>query len=128
MTYYVTAVNKETHDEWVISTHDTALEATTKCDEYKSNDPGFDYRVDIANVERGHITAYAKLALNSLYGKYADTDSVRTEDYQLTELFGWYEGTAAADRIINCLVCGAVVSYDNKFMNLHQEFHNKLLP
>ena len=46
--------------------------------------------------------------------------------YTMTQLFGWYDGEKAADRLINCQICGAVVSYDNRIMNIHQEWHNAL--
>ena len=127
MIYYVTAVSSN-GDEWVISTHDSADEATTKAEEYKKTDDRFEYRVDVSEVARGNITATNRATFNEWRTTAPHPIEPARGDFQLTELFGWYDGTKAADRLINCNECGAVVSYDNKMMETHRQWHNKLLP
>lgn len=47
-------------------------------------------------------------------------------EYQLTELFGWFDGTEATGRLINCHICGCVVQYNNHQMEIHRNWHNKV--
>lgn len=135
--YYVVA--KATNgDEWALpQTFEDEAEAIKYMQEEAVKDAGFAYRVDYT-----HTTQQSKLVLNSLYGRtrplprnapnYADTDSLATQpqrgDFTTTELFGWYDGTKVADRLINCKECGCAVSYDNEVMEVHRTWHNKLLP
>jgi len=51
-----------------------------------------------------------------------------TREFTLTELFGWYDGVKAAERLINCHECGSVISYDSEMMEKHRTWHNKTLP
>lgn len=89
------------------------------------------YRVDSVEPSKEFLSAtYGKVAHRGHI--YADTDSLAVQpqrgDFTMTELFGWYDGTKVADRLINCRECGCAVSYDNEVMEVHRQWHTKLLP
>jgi len=154
MIYIIIGTDTTTHNEWVMNdTFDNSLDAANRCQELNSVPTvGGEavYRVDTVEPSEGKSAArlYAdkqvdmretKFRLSAEYGQnkmdheeqhyaYRDTDSMRTKDFQLTELFGWFDGVKSAERLINCFECGAVVSYDNEMMEKHRTWHNKLLP
>jgi len=122
-------------NEWVMSdTYENPTEAANRCQELNSITEGLAaddvYRVDTLEPSEGVTARQAfKLKANSIYGKrdpfYQDTDSLHTSrEFTMTELFGWYDGIKASDRIINCHECGCVVSYDGEMMEKHRTWHN----
>ena len=143
MIYIIIGKDTTTHNEWVMNdTFDNSLDAANRCQELNSIPAGSEvvYRVDTVEPSEGKSTArlYAdkqvdmretKHRLNAEYGRnkmaheeqhyaYKDTDSMRTKDFTMGDLFN--HGGAVDE----CFECGAKVSN----YSTHVTWHNKLLP
>jgi len=154
MIYYIVRIERN-GDETVISSWDNPEAATTHVEGYRNaalavGSEELEYRIDTvpsneeiraANAaipaDPNKHTAKDKLDLNRIYGRnkmdheeqhyaYRDTDSMRTKDFTLTELFGWYEGNKSNGPFLVCGECGSAVVIESR--DVHRQWHNKLLP
>ena len=132
MIYYVTGIDPNKHDEWVISTHDTAEEAAREVIKLREEVDGkYEYRVDA--VPTTTVQPYEKMRLSAEYGKaaliYGDTDSLHTPD-EGTKEFTRDELFPDSDNreyyYLTCGECAGVVLHT--FLDKHTAWHNKLLP
>ena len=155
MIYYIVGIT-EKHDETVLSSWDNADAATRALHRYRETTQMLmiylDYRIDtvatskeevdalnaripadpnklLANRRAGKNTRIAELKqkLNDQYGKYGDTDSMRTRDFTIDELFP--QGTHAVAYTLTCSECACEVkNVLNPYLIKHTDWHNKLLP
>lgn len=119
MIYYIVAIDPKTHNEWVMSTHDSVVSATKYCDEYRKQNTGYEYRIDTAEQNIiGLMAEAAKTWKNPL----SDFQSTEVEYVRFTaqELFPPRNNIPTSD----CAECGAYVRLPQHVK--HAEWHNKV--
>jgi hypothetical protein len=109
MIYYIVAVDPATHNEWIMSTHDSVVSATKYCDEYRKQKTEYEYRIDTAEQNlKGLMEEAAK--------------SWNRNPFTAKELFPPSHGGRLPSS--NCAECGAYVTIPHQ--NKHAEWHNKV--
>lgn len=141
MIYYVVGIHKVSHNEHVVNSYSNLENAIADKERYEIEAPTYDYRVDtvltkdeIAERNARIEKAATKLNLNREFGRakmdheegYTDSDSIRTKDFTIDELFP--AGFNIAAYTITCTECACEVKTARKYVVKHTEWHNKLLP
>ena len=109
MIYYIVAIDPATHNEWVISTHDSVVSATKFCDQCRKQGTGYEYRIDTAeeNAIRPLITPEEIHAARN------------RKPFTAKELF-----TDDNRMVSDCTECGAYVRIPQHAK--HAAWHNKV--
>lgn len=144
-------------NEWVMAdTYDDATQATKRCEALNNIQDGL-AADDIYRVETVENKQDFKMKRNAAYGRgvmdinslypwnfedakdaynkakmdheegYPDSDSIRTKDFTIDELFP--QGTHAVAYTLTCSECACEVkNVLNPYLIKHTDWHNKLLP